>query len=123
MIGGTELKMRNLLIGCFFPPIRSFDNCSPHIIMKEETRALKDLKSVGPATLKDFELIGVKTVEQLKREDPHVLYQKLDKASNGKINICCLDVFKCAIEQAKDPNLPSEKCKWFYWSKERKQPT
>jgi hypothetical protein len=28
--------------------------------------------------------------------------------------------FRAAIEQARDPYLPPEKCRWWYWSRVRK---
>ena len=37
-------------------------------------------------------------------------------------DICCLDVFRAAVAQARNPRLPAEQCQWWYWSKRRKQP-
>lgn len=87
----------------------------------QKTRALRDLISVGPATLKDFELLGITSVEQLADQDPDELYEQLCVLMDQKLDICCLDVFRAAVEQAKDPNLPAEQCQWFYWSRLRKK--
>ena len=86
----------------------------------QETRQLKDLVSVGPATLKDFELLGISSVEQLIDKEPEDLYEEIKKRFEQKIDICLLDVFRVAIEQARNPSLPHEKCQWYYWSKIRK---
>lgn len=83
-------------------------------------RQLKDLVSVGPATLKDFEVLGVKSVEELTKQDATELYQRLCRITNSKMDICCEDVFRAAIEQAKNPKLELEKCQWWYWSALRK---
>ncbi len=83
-------------------------------------RALKDLHSVGKATLKDFEVLGIRTVRQLSTQDPEKLYQRLCVITQQIHDPCCLDVFKAAIEQAKNPNLSKEKCQWWYWSRKRK---
>jgi hypothetical protein len=31
-----------------------------------------------------------------------------------------MDVFACAIAQARDPDLPAAQCHWWYWSRRRK---
>lgn len=83
-------------------------------------RQLKDLVSVGPATLKDFEVLGVRSIEDLRDKDATELYQRLCRITNTKMDICCEDVFRAAIEQAKNPHLDLEKCQWWYWSAIRK---
>ena len=45
--------------------------------MRAETRQLKDLVSIGPAMLEDFELLGIRSVAQLKRRDPQRMYRDL----------------------------------------------
>ena len=42
-------------------------------------RELKDLVSVGPAMLRDFQLLGVSNVAQLARQEPAQLYERLCK--------------------------------------------
>ena len=88
--------------------------------MQKEERQLKDLVSVGPAMLKDFELLGITTVAQLRRRSPQRMYQNLCRLRGQRIDPCCLDVFVAAVAQAKDPNLPIEQRQWWYWSKIRK---
>jgi hypothetical protein len=87
----------------------------------EKNRQLKDLGSAGPATITDLHLLGITSVEQLKTCDARDLYKQLCQHMGMRMNICCLDVFVCAIEQAKNPTLPTEQKNWFYWSKIRKQ--
>jgi nucleotidyltransferase/DNA polymerase involved in DNA repair len=88
--------------------------------MQTHQRQLRDLVSVGPAMLRDFELLGVRTVSQLARRNPEKLYEKLCALTGQAQDICCLDVFRAAVEQAKDPNLPAEQCDWWHWSRKRK---
>lgn len=83
-------------------------------------RELKDLVSVGPATLKDFEMLGIKSVEDLKGQDARKLYEKICLLSGVRHDPCVEDVFRAAIEQAKNPDLPKEQCQWYYWSRKRK---
>ena len=89
--------------------------------MLAETRQLKDLVSVGPAMLEDFELLGIQSVAQLKRRNPRRMYRDLCKIKQQRIDPCCLDTFVAAVAQARDPKLPIEQCQWWYWSKVRKR--
>src|SRR6478672_4448197 len=88
--------------------------------MQTDTRQLKDLVSVGPAMLEDFELLGVRTVAQLRRRSPQRMYRQLCRIKKQTIDPCCLDVFVAAVAQAKDPDLPIEQRQWWYWSRVRK---
>lgn len=86
----------------------------------KENRQLSDLISVGKATLNDFDLLGVHSVQDLAIKDANTLYVDLCKITQRNHDICVKDVFSAAIAQAKDPNLPLEKCQWWYWSRLRK---
>ncbi len=89
--------------------------------MAKDTRELKDLISIGPAMLRDFELLGVKSVAQLAKQDAKKLYAKLGRIAKQHQDICVLDTFEAAVAQARDPRLPVEKCQWWWWSENRKQ--
>ena len=84
------------------------------------TRQLRDLAGIGPAMLKDFELLQIASVEQLAGQDPTVLYDDLCRLSGARQDPCVLDTFVCAVAQARNPNLPVEQRKWWYWSRVRK---
>jgi len=86
--------------------------------MKE--RNLKDLVSVGPAMLRDFEQLGIRSVKQLARQDPARMYRKLCVLTGQRVDICCQDVFTAAVAQARNPLLPPGQCQWWYWSRQRK---
>lgn len=89
--------------------------------MPAETRQLRDLVSIGPAMLKDFELLGINSVAQLRRRSPEKMYKELCRLRGRRLDPCCLDVFVAAVAQAKDPQLPIEQRQWWYWSKVRKR--
>ena len=88
--------------------------------MTSEDRQLGDLVSIGPAMLRDFELLGVRSVAQLARRSPEKLYEKLCQVTGQAQDICCLDAFRAAVAQARNPNLPAEQRQWWYWSRKRK---
>jgi len=91
--------------------------------MKDVGR-LSDLVSVGPAMLRDFELLGVRTIEQLARRNPEKLYEQLCERTGKAVDICCLDVFRAAVAQARSrtlgTRLPAAQRNWWYWSRWRK---
>ncbi len=84
-------------------------------------RQLQHLISIGPAMLRDFELLGIRSVPQLARQNPKRMYAKLQRLTGQHQDICVLDVFEAAVAQAKNPRLPAEKCNWWYWSRQRKR--
>lgn len=88
--------------------------------MTGEERQLRDLVSIGPAMLRDFELLGVRTVAQLARRNPEKMYATLCQITGQPQDICCLDVFRAAVAQAKNPNLPFDERLWWHWSRKRK---
>jgi hypothetical protein len=83
-------------------------------------RQLKDLRSIGPAMLRDFKLLGIVRVEQLAKCEASSLYEKLCRVTGVRQDPCVLDTFSAAVAQARDPALPAEQCDWWYWSRVRK---
>ena len=83
-------------------------------------KELSHLVSVGDATLADFDLLGIDSVSDLALCDPKELYDRLCELKGIQLDPCCEDVFRAAVAQAQDPNLPMKKRKWAYWSQQRK---
>jgi hypothetical protein len=90
------------------------------MIMPKQQRGLRDLVSVGPAIARDFEILGIQSVKQLSRRSPEKLYERLCEMTGQVQDICCLDVFRAAVAQARNPQLPTEQAQWWYWSRRRK---
>lgn len=85
-----------------------------------QKRLLSDLASIGPAMLRDFDRLGVRSVAQLARSNPQSLYDKLSQLTGHRQDPCVLDTFTCAVAQARNPRLPAAQTKWWYWSRVRK---
>lgn len=83
-------------------------------------RQLRDLAGVGKAMLGDFEMLGIQSVDQLAKQDGLKLYRRLEKLTGTRQDPCVLDVFRCAVAQAVDPQLPVDQRNWWWWSRERK---
>jgi hypothetical protein len=88
--------------------------------MPVKERELRDLVSIGPAMLRDFELLGIASVSQLARQNPENLYERLCQVTGKPQDICCLDVFRAAVAQARNSRLPLDQSQWWYWSRKRK---
>jgi hypothetical protein len=85
-----------------------------------DNRQLKDLSGVGAATISDLRLLGIHSVAELALQDGKELYDRLCLRTGQQHDICVLDVFRCAVAQARDPELPIEQKNWWYWSRLRK---
>jgi hypothetical protein len=81
--------------------------------MRRPERQLKDLISIGPAMLRDFEMLA--------KQDPQRMYEKMGRLTGRRQDPCVLDTFCAAVAQAKNPRLVAEKCQWWWWSRERKK--
>ena len=84
-------------------------------------RRLQDLISVGPAMLRDFEMLGIRSVKELAKQEPKKMYGKLQKLTGRRQDICVLDTFEAAVAQARNSRLAAEKCEWWWWSRKRKK--
>lgn len=80
----------------------------------------RKLISVGPAIERDLHLLGIRTIPQLARQNPRQMYDRFCRLTGRRRDICCLDVFRAAVAQARNPLLPVEQCQWWCWSRKRK---
>lgn len=77
---------------------------------------LAELRNVGKAALKDFEVLGIVSVAQLATEEPRELYDRLCALTHARHDPCVEDVFTAAIHQART----GEALDWWVFSRERK---
>lgn len=99
-------------------PSASASLASPASRIQE--RRLRDLAGVGRSIEADLRLLGVNTVPELARRSGDELYEKLCRVTKTRQDVCVLDVFRCAVAQAKDANLAVEQRNWWWWSRQRK---
>ena len=88
--------------------------------MAESNRQLADLISIGPAMLRDFGMLGIRSIAQLARQNPRRMYERLGRLTGQRQDPCVLDTFCAAVAQARNPRLPAAQCQWWYWSRKRK---
>jgi predicted RecB family nuclease len=87
--------------------------------MRDERR-LRDLRGIGPATMKVLKMLGVRSVSELARRDGKKLYRRWCELAGTRQDPCVEDTLVCAVAQARDPRLPAEQRNWWYWSRIRK---
>lgn len=80
------------------------------------SKELLSLMNVGKATVQDLKLLGITTIEELKKQDPDQLYVQLQKITGTKHDPCVWDVFAAIIHEAQT----GEKIPWWHWTGIRK---
>ena len=91
----------------------------PPTVRRADHRSLIDLDGIGPAMLEDFRRLGVASVAVLARRDGDALYADLCRLTGVRQDPCVLDTFRCAVAQARDPDLPPARRLWWWWSRRR----
>jgi hypothetical protein len=77
---------------------------------------LSGLRNIGKAMRQDFELLGIKSVQQLSRCNADTLYAKIQSPTTTRHDPCVWDTYAAAIHQAKT----GEALPWWEFTKVRK---
>jgi len=85
--------------------------------MPEAVTRLQDLANVGPATLADLNLLGIRTVPQLARRDPVAMYRSLCLRTGVRHDPCVIDVFMAVVHQARG----GKPTPWWKFTAKRKR--
>ena len=75
----------------------------------------KTIPGVGKACSLDFWNIGLRSIADLKGQNPSILYDKLNTLTGVKHDICMLYTFRCATYYATEKDHEKEKLNWWYW--------
>jgi hypothetical protein len=60
--------------------------------------------------------MGFRKVEDLRDQDPEVLYEELCRRQRYAVDRCMLYVFRCAVYYASHDTHDRELLKWWNWS-------
>lgn len=85
--------------------------------VKRGGRQLADLANVGPATLQDFQVLGIRSVAQLARRNPWRLYDALCRLTGERHDPCVIDVFLATAHEARGGRPRA----WWSFTAERKE--
>lgn len=81
--------------------------------MKRPKSELQSLPGIGPAMEKDFHDMGIYTLEDLKKQDPEELYERICKLTGTRQDPCVLYTYRCAVYVARTNTQDPEKRKWW----------
>lgn len=65
---------------------------------RSKTLVLTDLPNVGPSIAGDLLLIGIREPSELQGQDPIELYQRLNRKTGIRHDLCILDVFLSVVD-------------------------
>ena len=86
-------------------------------VKRTKIKELEDLPNVGKAIAADLRAIGIRLPDQLRGQDPVVLYKKLNLEKGRRQDPCVLDVFMSVVSFIEGgPALP-----WWAFTEERKK--
>jgi hypothetical protein len=83
--------------------------------MNQSIRELQEIPGVGKAIAQDLWQLGIRSVQDLKDQDPEALYRRLCAQEGTRVGRYMLYVFRCAVYYASTENPESELLKWWNW--------
>ena len=83
---------------------------------KEATlKEFQHIPGVGKSISQDLWSLGLRSVQDLKDQDPEVLYLKICAYQGTQVDRCMLYVFRCAVYYASHEQHDPELLKWWKW--------
>ena len=90
---------------------------NPAKVKRELVKSLLDLPNVGPATVADLHLLGIRKPDDLFGLDAYEMYDRLCTITNAKHDPCVVDVFLSVVSFANGGTAKP----WWDFTAERKQ--
>jgi hypothetical protein len=78
-------------------------------------KALRVIPGVGPSIARDLYALGLRSVEDLRGQNPQKLYDRSNRIAGAVQDRCLLYVFRCAVYFAETRKPDAEKLKWWNW--------
>lgn len=79
------------------------------------------LGSIGENIAQALWDLGLTSVADLVDQDPYEMYQNYSAQVGYRVDPCVEDTFRCAVAQAKYPDLPKHLRQWWEWGSQRGQ--
>ena len=73
------------------------------------------IPGIGKACSLDLWAIGLRSLADLKGQNPAILYDRLNRLTGVKHDICMLYTFRCAVYYVTEKKHSKEKLNWWYW--------
>jgi len=81
------------------------------VVLKE----FRKIPGVGKSIAEDLWNLGLRSVSDLKNQDPETLYMSLCAFQRRHVDRCMLYVFRCAVYYASNDVHDAELLKWWNW--------
>ena len=82
---------------------------------------LKEIPGIGTSLEQDLMRLGYHTVDDLKKQDPEEMYERLCFLEDRHVDRCVLYTFRCAVYYAQHQNTDGIKnIKWWHFKDESK---
>ena len=81
------------------------------MILKE----FRQIPGVGKSIAEDLWNLGLRSVSELKNQDPEALYASLCTFQGTHVDRCMLYLFRCAVYYASNNMYDAELLKWWNW--------
>jgi hypothetical protein len=82
---------------------------------KSVLREFRQVPGVGKSIAEDLWNLGLRSVSDLKKQDPEDLYLRLCALQGMHVDRCMLYVFRCAVYYASNDIHDPELLKWWNW--------
>ncbi|MDX9970386.1 MAG: helix-hairpin-helix domain-containing protein [Candidatus Gracilibacteria bacterium] len=83
--------------------------------MNNSHKNLETIPGIGKIMSKEFFNIGIKSVQDFKKQDPEDLYNKICAKQGLQVDRCVLYVCRLAVYFAENKIHDPEKLKWWNW--------
>jgi nucleotidyltransferase/DNA polymerase involved in DNA repair len=84
-------------------------------LKKSALKVLQEIPGVGPSLANDLYDLGMRQVDDLSRQDPEFLYERLCALRGQHIDRCVLYVFRCAVYYASVADHDPRLLQWWHW--------
>ena len=84
-----------------------------------ESSVFQSLGSVGHLMAQKIRLLGYSSLSELSEANPYEMYERFCHIAGCRVDPCVEDVFRCAVAQAKYPDMPEDLKQWWMWTDKR----
>jgi hypothetical protein len=81
----------------------------------EVLKQFRTIPGIGKACSLDLWNIGIRSIADLKGQNPGILYERLNTVTGMSHDFCMLYTLRCAVYYATEEDHDREKLQWWYW--------
>jgi Pathogenicity locus len=97
----------------------SMRNSTPNQLVENDKQAVlkefRQIPGVGKSIAEDLWNLGLRSVADLKNQEPEALYMSLCALHRTHVDRCMLYVFRCTVYYASNDTFDAELLKWWNW--------